>query len=130
MLVLTIRTDKPGAEIGLYENNTQIAYETWQAHRQLAETIHNKLEKMLHSHNKELKNIDGVVVYKGPGSFTGIRIGASVAGALAYSLGIPIIGINGESWQVSGAQRLQDGADDMVVQLEYGSAAITTLPKK
>lgn len=37
-------------------------------------------------------NIDGIEVETGPGSFTGIRVGVSVANALGYSLGIPVNG--------------------------------------
>jgi hypothetical protein len=46
MIILTIRTDKPEAEIGLYDDEKQIIYETWQAHRQLAETIHLKIKEL------------------------------------------------------------------------------------
>lgn len=130
MLVLTLRTDKPEAEIGLYENDTPIAYETWQAHRQLAETIHVKLTEILQKADKRLQDIQGVVMYKGPGSFTGLRIGASVADALAYSLEIPIVGSASDEWRTEGVQRLCAGQNDKIVSLEYGSPARTTQQKK
>jgi len=130
MLILTIRTDKPEAEIGLYENDTQITYETWQAHRQLAETIHTKLRKLVEGQGRSIYEIQGIVLYKGPGSFTGLRIGASVANALAYSLSAPIVGTSGENWRLGGVMRLQNGEDDTVVQLEYGSPVHITKQKK
>lgn len=130
MYILTIRTDKPEAEIGLYENNTQIAYETWQAHRQLAETLHTQIRKLLEGQNISIHNIGGLALYKGPGSFTGLRIGASVADALAYSLDIPIIGVTGDGWQAEGIKRLLSGEDDQVVQLEYGAPVHVTAQKK
>jgi hypothetical protein len=43
MLIITLRTDKPDAEIGLFDSSRQLDYYTWQAHRQLAETLHTKL---------------------------------------------------------------------------------------
>ncbi len=49
MIILTIRTDKPEAEIGLYDGEQQLAYEMWSAHRQLAETIHTKIKELLDS---------------------------------------------------------------------------------
>src|SRR5690554_1609312 len=67
MLILTIRTDKPEAEIGLFDNDQQLTYETWQAHRQLAETIHKKIEATLHSQNKGWHDIAGIVAFEGPG---------------------------------------------------------------
>lgn len=130
MLILTMRTDKPEAELGLYDHSTQMAYETWHAHRQLAETIHIKLRDLLEDQNKSIYDVEGVVLYKGPGSFTGLRIGASVADALAYSLNVAIVGTNGDNWQLDGATRLQNNEDDKVVQLEYGSPVHITKQKK
>jgi len=41
--------------------------------------------------------IDGLAVVKGPGSFTALRIGIATANAIAFALGIPVVGIlNGE----------------------------------
>jgi len=131
MLILTLRTDKPEAEIGLYDNEVQLEYEVWHAHRQLAETIHTKLTEVLQNTDKELQDIQGIVMFKGPGSFTGLRIGASVADALAYSLDIPIVGVNdGDNWQTNGIQRLRTGENDKIISLEYGSPARTTQQKK
>ena len=41
-------------------------------------------------HNIELKNLSLLLVVNGPGSFTGIRIGMTIAKIIAYSLNIPI----------------------------------------
>ena len=130
MLILTLRTDKPEAELGLYEDTTEIIYVTWQAHRQLAETIHSKLSELLQNQNKELKDIQGIVFYKGPGSFTGLRIGASVADTLAYSLSIPIVGVGGEAWRSTGMQKIVRGEDNKIVTLEYGAPVRITQQKK
>lgn len=130
MLILTIRTDKPEAELGLYNDQTQVAYEIWQAHRQLAEMIHIKIRELLETNNKIAQDIAGVVLYKGPGSFTGLRIGGSVADALAYSLNIPIVGTNSDAWQQDGVARLLAGDDDKIVQLEYGAPVHITAQKK
>lgn len=127
--MLTLRTDNPEAEIGLYEDNKQLAYLTWQAHRQLAETIHTKIQEMLKKQGKGWQDITGVVVYKGPGSFTGLRIGLSVANALAYSLGIPIVAEQ-EDWIAQGIKRLVAGDSDRIAKPEYGAPVHITLPKK
>lgn len=129
MLLLTIRTDKPEAEIGLYDGNTKIAYQAWPAHRQLAETVHTKIKGLLESKNYKLDNLQGIVAYKGPGSFTGLRIGLSVANALADSLKIPIVGENKDNWISNGARKIEQGTNDQLALPEYGSPPHTTIPK-
>ena len=129
MLVLTLRTDKPESEIGLYNGQTQVAYEVWEAHRRLAETINNKIENFLAINGKELKDIEGIVVYKGPGSFTGLRIGLSVANALAYSLGVPIAAQT-DAWIEDGMKRLAAGESDKIALPEYGAPVHITTQKK
>lgn len=130
MVILTIRTDKPEAEIGLYENKQQIAYETWLAHRQLAETIHTKINDFILSRSKQLTDIEGIVFYKGPGSFTGLRIGASVASALAYSLSVPIVSESGDDWRMKAINNLSNGANEVIARIEYGAAPHITQQKK
>ncbi len=130
MLVLTLRTDKPQAEIGLYENEKRILYKKWHAHRELAETLHTQIAKNLHSLNTDWPDIQGVVVYKGPGSFTGLRIGLSVANALAYAQNIPIIGTSGNGWVEKGIVKLGQNKDDVVALPDYGAPVNITRPKK
>lgn len=48
--------------------------------------------KLLLTMNYELKTLQGIEVETGPGSFTGLRVGVSVANALGYSLRIPVNG--------------------------------------
>ena len=130
MLILTIRTDKPESELGLYEDQTQLAYETWEAHRQLGATIHTKIDELLKSHNKTLHDIQGIVCYQGPGSFTGLRIGLSVANAFADALGVPIVARQDPQWLERGIADLLAGKDDHLALPEYGSEAHITLQKK
>jgi tRNA threonylcarbamoyladenosine biosynthesis protein TsaB len=130
MLIITIRTDKPKAEIGLFNNQDQLAYIAWQAHRQLAETIHLKIDELLKSKNRDLHDLRGVIAYQGPGSFTGLRIGLSVANALASSLKIPIVAAKDEAWIKQGIDRLINGQNDKLALPEYGAPVKTTEPRK
>jgi tRNA threonylcarbamoyladenosine biosynthesis protein TsaB len=129
MIILTIRTDKPEAEIGLYKDAEQIAYVTWQAHRALAETLHGRIRDMLTGQNLDLKDIEGIVCLKGPGSFTGLRIGLTVANALSYSLSIPIVGTTGDDWIQIGIKRLLETGSEKIIMPEYGADVHITLPK-
>jgi tRNA threonylcarbamoyladenosine biosynthesis protein TsaB len=130
MFILTIRTDKPEAEIGLFDGNTKLAYSKWPAHRQLAETIHLKIKELLESQGRGLNDLGGLAAYKGPGSFTGLRIGLSVANTLADSLDLPIVSGNGEKWIEKACGRLAKGEDERIVLPEYGAEPHITKPKK
>jgi tRNA threonylcarbamoyladenosine biosynthesis protein TsaB len=130
MLILTIRTDKPEAEAGLYNGNQQLAYYKWPAHRKLAETIHVSINELLSAQERGLHDIEGIITFKGPGSFTGLRIGLSVANTLAYTCNIPIVSAAGDDWIKLGLARLQDGENDRIALPEYGSPPHITLPRK
>jgi len=130
MLIVTIRTDNPEAELGLYDDNKQLAYYTWQAHRELAETLHRKLAELLQSNGKMLKDIQGIAVFQGPGSFTGLRIGITVANALAYSLQVPIIAKEDPNWLERAIKDLLAGKSDEIALPEYGALPHITPQKK
>jgi tRNA threonylcarbamoyladenosine biosynthesis protein TsaB len=130
MTILTIRTDKSESEIGLYDNNDQLVYEVWHAHRELAETILKKIEEILSKSNISLSDIEGVVCFKGPGSFTGLRIGLSVGNALAYAQNIPIVTTEDPDWLEHGIEDILAGKNDKVAIPEYGADAKTTKQRK
>lgn len=130
MLILTIRTDKPEAELGLFEDAKRLGYTKWPAHRELSDTIHIKMKELLRASEKDWHDLEGIVYFKGPGSFTGLRIGASVANALAAGLKIGIAGTSGNSWLENGLQNLADGSSQKMVLPEYGSPPHITSPRK
>ena len=98
----------------------------WQAGRTLA----RGLLKFLEEKTGDLHNISGIGVMKGPGSFTGLRIGLTVANTLADSLSIPIAGATGEDWQETALKKLRTGENEKIVMPEYGAAAHITTPRK
>ncbi len=50
------------------------------------------IEEILREQKRKLTDITAITVATGPGSFTGLRVGATVANALGYLLGIPVNG--------------------------------------
>lgn len=130
MIILTLRTDKPEAEIGLFDGKNKLSYKTWQAHRQLAETLHSVVHEQLTAAGYDWNNIEGIVAYQGPGSFTGLRIGLSTANALAASLQTPIVGAQTEDWLSHGLEQLISGNNDKVVFPFYGADPHITQQKK
>lgn len=130
MKILTIRTDKPEAELGLYDGQNQIDYEVWQADRDLSLTILSKIKELMTKNKLEFQSLEGIVGFKGPGSFTGLRIGLTVANTLAYGLKIPVVGSDTEQWLEDGIERLLSGENEKVVLPGYGREPHITKPKK
>jgi tRNA threonylcarbamoyladenosine biosynthesis protein TsaB len=130
VLILTIRSDNPQAEIGLYDDQRQLAYQSWAAHRELGRTIHTKIGELLQEAAKDWADIQGIVGFQGPGSFTGLRIGLTVANTLAYGRHCPVVGAMGEQWQSAGIDRLLQGDNDHTVMPEYGAEANITVQRK
>lgn len=128
-MILALRTDKPESELYLVEKGEVVEEIVWPAHRQLADTVHIKINELLKTKELELNDINGIVVFKGPGSFTGLRIGISVANALAYALKVPIVGDKGEDWLKKGITKINNHNDKIVLP-EYGGEVNITKPKK
>jgi len=94
------------------------------------------LDKALKQSKGKIKDLQGIIVVNGPGSFVGIRIALSVANALAWSLNIPIQGVNlcfgktnkdliNKSWsQISKRKKYR------AVQPFYGQEPNITINKK
>lgn len=129
-MILTIRTDKPEAEIGLYiEDGNRLAYKTWHAHRELSETIHLVIKELLSECGNDWSGLTGIIFFKGPGSFTGLRIGAAVANALSVSEDIPLTATSGNDWIKEGIYRLKEHKYTPAYP-EYGADPHITQQKK
>ncbi len=129
LLIVAIRTDKPEAELYLYNDKKQIGQLKWQAHRGLSNTLHKQINKLLTLQGLSLQQVEGIVCFKGPGSFTGLRIGLTVGNALAYAQNIPIVAKRGENWLKAGIKDLLDGKNEKIVTPYYNRPAATTPPR-
>ena len=130
MKILALRTDKPEAELYIYDDYKELARIKWPAHRQLAETLNAKIEEILNKSSISYDELGGLAVYKGPGSFTGLRIGLSVANALAYGLELPIAAASGSDWQKRAIKKILNGQTDQIALPNYGAPPHITRPKK
>ena len=129
-MILALRTDKPEAELYLYDSKTEVDSYRWQAHRQLSDTLLVKIEDILKSNGVTILALTGICVYQGPGSFTGLRIGITVANTLAYSLNIPIAGATDEDWLAVSLKLLKLQTTSQIIMPVYGSEPNITSPRK
>ena len=66
------------------------------------------INKVLKKNKISLQNLKAIVVKIGPGSFTGVRVGVTVANTLSWTLDIPVIGYKeGERDKISGNKFLK-----------------------
>lgn len=78
--------------IGLEIDNKKIEKITSDLVVLRSEAVLPLIDKLLKKNNLTLKDLDGIDVFEGPGSFTGLRVGISVANALGFLLQIPVNG--------------------------------------
>ena len=128
-MILALRTDKPLAELILVEEGKEIARYEWEAHRTLAATLVSKIQAFLAENNASTQKLSGIIVFSGSGSFTGLRIGATVANALAYSHKIPVAAGEGENWLAMGTQKLAQANTGKYVIQTYDREPNITKPK-
>lgn len=99
--ILYLDTSDEIAVISLHRGDDAIASTRWHAGQELSKTLSQKYSHILPPSPKgygrtgknvgiSSKDIAGICIFVGPGSFTGLRIGVSFANALAFGLGIPI----------------------------------------
>lgn len=128
-MIIFLDTSTPVCKLGLVEGEWRYDDE-WEANRELAKGILEYLQTQLERHGKTWQDISGIVGFRGPGSFTGLRIGLTVLNTLADAEHIPIVGATGDDWQIAGIRRLEDGQNDKIILPEYGREANITQPRK
>ncbi|MFC1731711.1 tRNA (adenosine(37)-N6)-threonylcarbamoyltransferase complex dimerization subunit type 1 TsaB [candidate division KSB1 bacterium] len=76
------------------KKSVYLKLDTKHASDKILETIDQVIQKT----DIKLSDLTGVVVIKGPGSFTGLRVGIAVTNQFAHQLKIPIVGLLTEEW--------------------------------
>ena len=88
----------------------------WEGGREMAEGLHKFIFDKLKENGKEWKDISEICYFSGPGSFTGLRIGAAIVNTLAHELNIPLYDHKGEKHEI--------------ILPEYGRPANISTPRK
>ena len=126
-MILYLDTSTPTARIWLDEN-----YFEHETNRNLAKNLLSLITEDIRAKNASdfLHHITAIAIMRGPGSYTGLRIGITVANTLASYLQIPIIGETGPTWRQKAQTRLKNGENHHQVLPLYNQPPKTTTPKK
>ena len=94
MRLLAFETSAKAASVALFEDGNLLAEQYQNTGLTHSQTLMVMTEQMLSQCNLTAKDVDAVAVANGPGSFTGVRIGAAAAKGFAWGAEIPIYGVS------------------------------------
>ena len=95
MYILNIETATKNCSVSLAKNGeTILCKEIAEQGYSHAEKLHVFIEEILKETTITVRDLKAVAVSKGPGSYTGLRIGVSTAKGLCYALGVPLISVD------------------------------------
>ncbi len=93
-MILQLETATTNCSVSLsFQGETLVLKEDYGSKYSHAERLHVFIDDVIQQANIELSQLEAVAVSKGPGSYTGLRIGVSAAKGLCYALNIPLIAI-------------------------------------
>jgi tRNA threonylcarbamoyladenosine biosynthesis protein TsaB len=92
--LLYLETSSKNCSVGISRNGKLLALEELsEASFSHAEKLHPFINGVLEKAALSMTDLSGVVVGKGPGSYTGLRIGVAAAKGLCFALQIPLVGV-------------------------------------
>lgn len=131
MNILGIDTSDKICKVKLFkEDEDKIFEKEWLADRGLSKGLLRFLEDFLKENHLSFWDVKGLVIFKGPGSYTGLRIGITVFNTYSDTTKIPIVGETVEDWFLKGVKRLERGENDKVVMPKYLAPAHITKQRK
>ncbi len=94
-IILNLETATTNCSVSLSkEGNTMILKEDYDKNYSHAERLHIYIDEVLKSAHVKPNQLDAIAISKGPGSYTGLRIGVSAAKGLCFALNKPLISIS------------------------------------
>jgi len=109
MKILALDSSGLVASAAIVEDDILIAEYTLNYKKTHSQTLLPMLDEIRRNTELDLKTVDAVAVASGPGSFTGLRIGAATAKGLGFALEIPLVEVptlKGLTYNVWGTDRL------------------------
>jgi len=129
---IAIDTSTDFAGLALVQEHDILAELTWRCGLNHTVELYPRLAYLIEKSGHSISETDCIFAARGPGSFNGLRVGVSAAKGLAFSLGIPIIGIS--TLEATAYQHAETGLPVCAVQNagreEIGAAIYQKKPRK
>ncbi|MGB3076173.1 MAG: tRNA (adenosine(37)-N6)-threonylcarbamoyltransferase complex dimerization subunit type 1 TsaB, partial [Chitinophagales bacterium] len=93
-LLLHIETSSPVCSVALSRSGTLIALKELAGNANHAAMLTMIIDQLMNESKIEMKALDGIALSAGPGSYTGLRIGAATAKGLCFALDKPLIAVD------------------------------------
>lgn len=87
MITLALESSTILGSVALFQDRQQVYYDECFKQRSHSEFMNAAIARGLQVNGLTIKNLSQILVSKGPGSFTGLRVSSAIAKTLAYSLG-------------------------------------------
>lgn len=86
MVTILLDSSNTNLSVGIAKDNNLLDYISYEAWQRQSEYMIVELNKLLEKHNIKKEDITDVIVAKGPGSYTGVRIAITIAKTIAVAL--------------------------------------------
>ena len=107
MYTILLDSSNTNLSVGIARDNLLLEYISYEAWQRQSEYMIPELNKLLEKYNVQREEIDAVMVAKGPGSYTGVRIAITIAKTIAVALGKKL-------YAVSSLQAQKDGKNPSI----------------
>ena len=109
MWILAFTTSTPRGSVSLLEGGVERATRIYEDDGAHAERLFSAIDDVLREAGRSRREIDAIACDVGPGSFTGIRVGVSVAKGIALGLGVPTMAVGSLQAMAAGAGPVDNG---------------------
>lgn len=122
MKLLALDTSTEACSVALWQDGQSLSLDEV-CPQQHSKRVLPMIQQLLAEAGLGLSQLDGIVFGRGPGSFTGVRIGVGVAQGLAFGADLAVYGVSTLAAMAQAAQRLH-GANQVVAAIDARMAEV------
>ncbi len=104
MITVLLDSSNTNLSVGIAKDNLLLEYISYEAWQRQSEYMIVELNKLLEKHNIQKEDIKEVIVAKGPGSYTGVRIAITIAKTIAVALDAKLYAVSSLRVQKDGVR--------------------------